>query len=272
MEDWLAINRAHWDERVPIHRQGRFYDVDGFKTGRSTLRRQEVDDLVPVVGKTLVHLQCHFGLDTLSWARLGATVAGVDFSAPAIEAARALAAETGIAAEFVEGNVYDAPALLQGRRFDVVYTGLGALMWLPDIEGWAEVVAALLAPGGELYLIEFHPTQWMLSESDPLRIVDSYFTEETRFTLAGTYADRAAPTRANETRQRNHGLGAVVTAVIAAGLSIKSLRESPETPWQWSPVLERSDTGYCMPGESAVASAHLHVACNQTRYALKILT
>jgi len=249
-EDWFAVNRAHWDERVPLHLRGRFYDIDGFKAGRSTLKRHELCDLAPVSGKRLIHLQCHFGLDTLSWARLGAVVVGLDFSAPAIEAARSLANETGIAAEFVEGNVYDAPRLLPGRLFDVVYTGLGALMWLPDIERWADVVAALLAPGGELYLIEFHPTQWMLSESDPLRIVDSYFTEETRFTLVGSYADRAATTRANETRQRNHGLGAVVTAVVGAGLSIKSLCETSETVWQWSTALERGATGlYRMPAK-----------------------
>lgn len=146
-EDWLAINRAYWDERVPIHIQGRFYDVDSFKAGRSTLRRQEVADLAPVSGKTLIHLQCHFGLDTLSWARLGATAVGLDFSVPAIAAARTLAAETGIAAEFIAGNVYDAPQLLRGRPFDIVYTGIGALMWLANLPRWAEAVAALLVPG-----------------------------------------------------------------------------------------------------------------------------
>ncbi len=270
--DWLAINRAYWDERVPIHRQGRFYDVDGFKAGRSTLTRQEVADLAPVSGKTLLHLQCHFGLDTLSWARLGATVVGLDFSRPAIEAARALGAEAGIAAEFVEGNVYDAPLLLLGRSFDVVYTGIGALMWLPDIKAWAEVVAQLLVPGGELYLLEFHPTQWMLSETDPLKIVDGYFTAESGFavTLPGSYADRAAATRANETRQWNHGLGAVVTALVAAGPTIQSLSESPDCVLQWWPVLERRETGlFRMPAESAVASAPLYPARNETDRALK---
>ena len=121
-----------------------------------------------------------------SWARLEAAVVGRDFSAPTIEAARSRAADTRIFAEFVEGNVYDAPQLVQRRLFDVVYTGLGALMWLPDIERWADVAATLPAPDGQLYLTEFHPTQWMLSESDPLHIVDSYFTEETRFAIAGS--------------------------------------------------------------------------------------
>jgi len=249
-EDWLVINRAYWDERAPIHVAGRFYDVAGFKAGRLSLKPREIADLAPVAGKSLLHLQCHFGLDTLSWARLGARVTGLDFSSAAVVAARALAAETGIAAEFVAGNVYDAPALLGGRRFDIVYTGVGALMWLPDIAAWAKIVAALLTAGGELYLFEFHPTEWMLSDTDPLTVAFDYFTPAAGLAHIerGTYADRAAATTANETRQWNHGLGAVVTALIDAGLVIRSLHETSEEVMQRWPILERGEGGlYRMP-------------------------
>jgi SAM-dependent methyltransferase len=159
---WLANNRDSWNERVPIHVASAFYDVDGFKAGRAELYAYELRDVGSVRGKDLVHLQCHFGLDTLSWAKRGARVTGVDFSAPAIEAATRLAGEMGVRAKFVVANVYDAPAVLR-RRFDVVYTGRGALSWLPDVRRWAAVVARLLRPGGLFYLTEFHPAEWMFT-------------------------------------------------------------------------------------------------------------
>ena len=132
-EEWLALNRALWDERVPIHVASSFYDVDAFLAGGSTLRPFEVEEVGAVAGLTLLHAQCHFGLDTLSWARRGARVTGLDFSEPAIAAARKLAADAGLEAEFVASDVYEAAGALGGRRFDVVYTGLGALNWLPDV-------------------------------------------------------------------------------------------------------------------------------------------
>jgi len=155
--DWLSRNRELWDERVPIHVASELYDVDSFVAGRSTLRPFDLAEVGAVDGLTLVHPQCHFGLDTLSWARRGARVTGLDFSPPAIAAARAIAERAGIEAEFVEANVYDAVNALGGRRFDIVYTGLGALNWLPDIERWARTMLELMAPGGRFYLAEFHP-------------------------------------------------------------------------------------------------------------------
>jgi 2-polyprenyl-3-methyl-5-hydroxy-6-metoxy-1,4-benzoquinol methylase len=126
-EEWLETNRANWDERVPIHVGGEFYDVEGLKVGQERLRPFELDEVGDVAGKDLVHLQCHFGIDTLSWARRGARVVGLDFSGPAVEAARKLAAELNLDATFVESDVYDAASALDGRTFDVVYTGLGVL-------------------------------------------------------------------------------------------------------------------------------------------------
>ena len=148
--EWREANRASWDERVPIHASGEFYDVAGFRSGQERLRPFEISEVGDVTGKELVHLQCHFGIDTLSWARRGARVVGLDFSAPAIGEARRLAAELGLDADFVRSDVYDAPGSLGGRDFDVVYTGLGAINWLPDIRRWAGVAAALVRPGGFL--------------------------------------------------------------------------------------------------------------------------
>lgn len=245
---WLAKNRASWNERVPIHVASDFYDVEGFKAGRSTLRAYEIADVGPVRGKDLVHLQCHFGLDTLSWAKRGARVVGVDFSAPAVEAARHLAAEMRVRAEFVVANVYDAPAALR-RRFDIVYTGRGALCWLPDVGPWAKVVARLLRPGGVFYLTEFHPAEWMFAE-DSLAVKYDYFTSGPGLaqTQSGSYAEPRAATTHDETIQWNHTIGEVITSLIAAGLEIQFVRERPTTDYRrWPFLLPTGDRGWRVP-------------------------
>ena len=162
---WRELNRAMWNERVPLHRRSRLYDLPGFKAGALSLSAHEIADLGDVRDRDLVHLQCHFGKDTLSWARLGARVTGLDFSEPAVTAAEELAREISVDARFVIADIYDAPAALDGRRFDIVYTGVGALCWLPDMERWAKVVFDLLRPGGQLYLFEFHPLRWIFGEN-----------------------------------------------------------------------------------------------------------
>src|SRR5512147_421715 len=154
----FETNRTWWDGVVAIHEASRGYDRAGFLRGEKPLCPVERAELGPLVeGKDLLHLQCHFGMDTLNWARLGARVTGLDFSEPAIEAARRLSNESGIPGRFVQANVYDARGALGGETFDVVYTGIGALNWLPDIRGWATVAAACVRPGGLLYLYEMHP-------------------------------------------------------------------------------------------------------------------
>jgi 2-polyprenyl-3-methyl-5-hydroxy-6-metoxy-1,4-benzoquinol methylase len=147
MDDYLAANKALWNEWTAIHETSSFYNLEGFKAGGSRLRDYEVDEVGDVTGKSLLHLQCHFGIDTLSWARLGARVTGADFSERAIELARSLAAELGLDATFVRSDLYDLSSVLDGQ-FDVVYTSRGVLGWLPDLERWAEVVAHFLRPGG----------------------------------------------------------------------------------------------------------------------------
>jgi SAM-dependent methyltransferase len=224
-EDWFEVNRELWDERVPIHVASELYDVEAFVAGRSSLRPFELAELPDVEGRTLVHPQCHFGEDTLSWARLGARVTGLDFSGPAIEAARDLAARCALDAEFVEANVYDAGEALGGRRFEIVYTGLGALNWLPDVERWARVMASLVAPGGCLYLAEFHPFSHVFGDDD-FTIEYPYFHDEPIvFPTTGTYASAGAKTVHNRAYEWNHGLGAVVSAIIAAGFELEFLHE-----------------------------------------------
>lgn len=240
-EAYFEANRAMWDERVPIHVASRFYDVDGFRAGANTLRDFEREALGDVTGRSLVHLQCHFGLDTLSWARLGANVTGLDFSNPAIEAARSLAAEVGLPAHFVEGNVYEAPALL-GRRFDIVYTGLGALCWLPDIELWAEVVSEVVEPGGTVYIAEFHPLSDILGDDD-LIIERPYFqgTAPTRWDEAGTYADQSAETQSNVSYEWVQPVSRVIDALARRGMVLQRFEEFDHTLFPRWPFLERHE-------------------------------
>lgn len=235
MNEYTEANRKHWDEIAPIHAASPFYRVDEFRAGQSKLKHHvEVAELGDVRGKTLLHLQCHFGMDTLAWARLGAQVVGVDLSEPAIAAATDLAQRAGLAdrAEFVVSNVYDAPAALGGRTFDRAYTGIGALCWLPDLAAWASVIDELLRPGGRLHLVEFHPvTHWCLSEDD-LTVKYSFFHDgpwvwDDDPDEAGSYADPDATFDNNDTVEWNHGIGAIVTALATAGFRVESLVERP---------------------------------------------
>ncbi|MBV8797920.1 MAG: class I SAM-dependent methyltransferase [Hyphomicrobiales bacterium] len=251
---WRELNRAMWNERVPLHLNSSLYDVPGFRAGALSLRDHEIKDLGDVMGKDLVHLQCHFGKDTLSWARLGARVTGLDFSEAAIAAAAQLAAEIGVDARFVTSDVYDASAALGRQTFDFVYTGVGALCWLPDMERWAKVVFELLRPGGQLYLFEFHPLKWIFNlNAERLEIKDNYFTPPQGFREEGvTYADATAPATPTPTIQWNHPLGEVVTALTSAGLRILSLRELDcDVLRQWPMMVRGEDRMYRMPHDMA---------------------
>ena len=240
-------NRAWWDAVVPIHEASRGYNREGFLRGEKLLCPVEYAELGPLVaGKKLLHLQCHFGMDTLNWARLGATVTGLDFSAPAIEAAQRLSAESGIAGRFIHANVYDAPAAL-GATFDIVYTGIGALCWLPDIRRWARAVAACLNEGGLLYLYEGHPMMWALDlerGDGQLVVRESYFEcpEPTVFEDDATYVD-GPKLDVRRTCVWNHGVGEIVTALIDAGLRISFVHEHRELPWKALPWMESVGAG-----------------------------
>jgi SAM-dependent methyltransferase len=192
-----------------------------------------------------VHLQCHFGLDTMSWARRGASVVGLDFSEPAVQAAQVLADELGLDARFVASDVYAAREALAGDRFDVVYTGLGALNWLGDLDRWAQVVVSLLEPGGFLYLAEFHPITEVFAERE-LTVERDYFqgAEGERFEgPAGTYADLEAETTHNATHEWTHPISQVLTAILGAGLRIERFSEHDYTLFAAWPFLERHERG-----------------------------
>jgi SAM-dependent methyltransferase len=236
-----------WDERVPIHVGSEFYDVEGFKRGRRAVPPFEVDELGPLGGLRLVHLQCHFGLDTLDLVRSHPTLqaVGLDFSPPAIEAATALAVELGLAdrARFVESTVFEAAQVLPAESFDVVYTGKGALIWLPDLRSWAETCARLLRPGGWLYVAEFHPVANCLGEREP-QIVADYFSSETlAYDDPGTYADRSAPTVHTRRYEWQHPISRVIEALLGAGLHLRFFHEWDCTVAQQFQWLERGSDG-----------------------------
>lgn len=222
-------NRAMWDERVDLHVESDLYNVPGFLAGQCRLRDFEPDELGSVEGRTLLHLQCHFGLDTLSWARRGAIVTGIDFSEPAIEAARKIARHADIPATFEVCDVYETAATLD-RTFDIVYTGLGALCWIPNLDAWAREIVRLLVPGGTFYMSEFHPFTDVFGEDD-LAVTESYFDDGRPFRdeTSGTYSDRSAKTSNNLSYSWTHPLSRVITALLKVGLTLDSFAEHDYT-------------------------------------------
>jgi SAM-dependent methyltransferase len=187
-----------------------------------------------------VHLQCHIGTDTVSLARLGARMTGLDFSTPALDQGRRLAEAVGAEVEFVESDLYGAPDALGSERFDLVYTGVGALSWLPDVRRWAEVVAALLRPGGRLFIREGHPVLWSVTEPRPdgLLVLEYAYFEQAEpmvWDEAGTYVETDDVFTHNVTHEWNHGLGEIVGAVLAAGLELTAIEEHDSVPWNAFP-------------------------------------
>jgi SAM-dependent methyltransferase len=236
-DDYLAVNLANWNSRVPHHVTG--YDLDRYRNDPgaiSDVLRFDLPRLGPIAGLDVVHLQCHIGTDTLSLARLGARVTGLDFSEPALAAARALAADAGAAITYVRAELYRALDVLEPAAFDLVFTGIGALNWLPDVRRWAEVVATLLRPGGRLFLREGHPVLWTLAdprEDDLLVIEFPYFEVPggTRFVDEATYVEQSGPLASPEIVHFNHGLGEVFTALRDAGLAVTDFEEHRTVPW-----------------------------------------
>lgn len=236
-DDYRQINLANWNSRVPIHEHGydleRFRDEPGFLSG---VVRFDEPRLGSVDGLRGVHLQCHIGTDTLSLARLGATMTGLDFSAAALDVARRLAADCGADIDYVESDAYGAVDALGTGRFDLVYTGIGALCWLPDVRRWAEVVAGLLKPGGRLFIREGHPVVWALCDPRPdglLVIEHPYFEVAggTRFSEPSTYVEHEGSVSSPDIIHFNHGLGEIITAVIEAGMSLTEFTEHRSVPW-----------------------------------------
>ena len=228
MDAYININRQLWNARVASHTESAFYDVAGFKAGKSSLMPIELAQIGEVKGKKILHLQCHFGMDTLSLSRMGAQVTGVDFSENAIEMARKLNEELALDAQFVCCNVYDLPQHLNGQ-FDLVFTSYGVVGWLDDLTAWGHIVASFLKPGGVFHLIEFHPVVWML-DNDFQKITYSYFnTAPIIEEEEGTYAERTAGIKL-PTYSWNHPLSEVLGALLAEGLALEQFRETDGSP------------------------------------------
>lgn len=251
MDEYRRANRANWDDRVAVHWQPDGYDAPGFASDSSRITgvvQRDREYVGGVTGKRLLHLQCHFGMDTLSWARLGARVTGIDFSEEAIAAARRLADESGTPGRFVVSELYETPKALDGEQFDVVYTGVGALNWLPDIAAWGGVVDTMLAPGGFVYLREAHPVLWSLAwdedASDRLEIGFPYF--ETRDPVSwddeATYLG-SGTVENTRTYEWNHGLAEVMGALTSRGLLIDLFVEHRELEWKGHPSMTESADG-----------------------------
>src|SRR4051812_34963964 len=243
MTDYRVVNRANWDERAPVHAASPDYQVARFAEDPSRLSRVvrfDLPRLGDIQGLDAVHLQCHIGTDTVSLARLGARMTGLDFSEPALESARVLAAAAGVEATFVSADVYDAPDVLGRDRFDLVFTGIGALCWLPDVRRWAQVVADLLRPGGRLFLREGHPVLWALADARPdglLVLEYPYFEREQPnvWDEPSTYVQTDHVLTATVTHEWNHGLGEIVTALLEAGMVITMLEEHDSVPYEALP-------------------------------------
>ena len=254
MSDPIADNRRLWDAWAKLHVLSDFYDVASFVDGRQPIRISdyELDEVGSVEGKSLLHLQCHFGLDTLSWARRGARVTGADFSGEAIAAARKLAAEVGIDATFVESNVYDLRSAL-GGQFDIVYTSGGVLGWLPLIRPWAEVAAHFVKRGGFLYVAEIHPVAQVFAEEDvepgELRLQYPYWEHEDPITIEehGSYANRDAATGVFVSHGWDHSMGEIVSAIIDAGLRLDFLHEFDFVEWAVPWLVQSPDGRYRLP-------------------------
>jgi SAM-dependent methyltransferase len=235
--DWRSINLANWESRVPLHTAPDGYDLAAFDDPEhlSAVVRYDLPRLGRLDGRDVVHLQCHIGTDTVSLARLGArSVTGLDFSPAALDAARALARRANADVRFVEADVDDAVGVLGAESADLVYTGIGAICWLPHIRRWADVVAGLLRPGGRLFIREGHPVLWAMCDPRPdglLVIEYPYFeTEGTTFVEHDSYAGSGAVS-APESVIFNHGLGEIFTALTDAGLAVTALEEHREVPW-----------------------------------------
>ena len=247
MDKYRATNLRNWESRVPVHAGSRDYDLAGLAADPSRLSAVVAFDqpwLGDLTGLDVVHLQCHIGTDTVSLARLGG-LTGVDFSPGALAVARELAIASGVEVRFVESELYSAPAAL-GEQFDLVYTGVGALNWLPDIAGWARVVAAVLRPGGRLYIRDGHPMLNTLHDGiddDVLRVTLPYFEGHAlRWVNEVTYTD-GDPIASPEQYEWNHGLGETVQAVIDAGLRVTALREHTECEWRALPHMVEGPDG-----------------------------
>jgi SAM-dependent methyltransferase len=253
MADWLTLNRRNWDERVPIHARDTtgYYRVKEFLAGADTLYPIESAAIGDVSGRRVLHLQCHFGLDTLSLARRGAVVTGVDFSPAAIALAREITNKSGLPARFIEANVYDA-AKSAGSGYDLVYTTWGTIVWLPDVAGWAQVIAETLGEGGRLYFLDTHPAAETMEEVDG-RLIPTYrwrTPADAPLVCEGgvTYTGDDTRLAASTTHEWIHPVSDILSALIDAGLTITSVHEHDHLPDRRFPMMiDTGDRMFALP-------------------------
>lgn len=240
MDERLETNRANWNERTAIHIASSFYDIEGWLREKRGPREREVEALGDVTGLDLLHLQCHFGLDTLAWARAGAHVTGLDFSSSAIDAARELAKRAGLSdvSKFVCADVYDAVSTFDNKTFEIVYVSLGSLCWLPSVDRWAQQVGELVAPGGRVYLHDGHPLADALDD-DGRHIENDYFEEAEPYVEDSdqTYTDSDRSIVHERNYSWNHGIAEIITALINHGLRLEWIVEHDWTVWPRYPFL-----------------------------------
>lgn len=272
--DYRDVNRLFWDDRAAAHAASPDYGFDRFVADPQHLSstvRFELPRLGDVRGARGVHLQCHIGTDTLSLHRLGAAMTGLDLSPASLEHARRLAAAAGANVDYVQADVYAATDVLTSGAFDLVYTGVGALCWLPDIRRWARTVADLLRPGGRLFLREGHPMLWALADARPdglLTVEYPYFETEQPlvFDEPGTYVQTDADIKVTLSHEWNHGLAQIITALMDAGMSLSAIEEHDSVPWEAQVGLMTRDDD----GEYRLTDRPERLACSYTLQAVKV--
>jgi len=251
-EDYLNVNKRSWNERAVVHLESAFYDMKAFRAGQNSLKEIELPLLGDVSGKTILHLQCHFGQDTLSLARMGALVTGVDFSETAIKTANSLTEELQLQARFICTDVYDLPNK-DDKVYDMVFTSYGTIGWLPDIDRWAQVISHSLCKGGKFVFAEFHPVVWMYDDNFE-SIAYSYFKSSPIVeNETGTYANRNSNLR-NTNITWNHSISEVLTALMNAGLRLTSFKE-----FDYSPYDCFQNTEQFSPGKFRIAQFGNHI-------------
>ncbi len=242
-EKYFEINKETWNEKVKVHSKSKMYDLEAFKNGKSSLMPYEVKALGDVRNKSLLHLQCHFGQDTLSWSRMGANCTGVDLSDEGISLAKQLAVDLKLDTKFLCCNVLDTSECVD-VEFDIVFTSYGVIGWLPDLRPWGRMIAERLKRGGVFYMVEFHPIVWMFDYLDKKPIMKyGYQQKEAIYEeYQGTYADENSKMMSKEYGW-NHGLGEVISSLTEAGLHIEYLKENDESPYNVLPELVKTDSG-----------------------------
>jgi len=257
MDEYFKTNQELWDAKTPVHLDSEMYDMKAFLAGKNTLDKIELEGVGDVKGKSILHLQCHFGQDSMCWQRLGAQVTGVDFSGKAIEKAREINDQLGLNAKFVQSDIYSLPENLN-EKFDIVFTSYGTITWLPDLDKWAKVIRHFLKPNGFFYIAEFHPS-WYAFDFDTKLPAFNYFNHGEPYMdiEEGTYADSKAKISKKEYFW-THSLSETMTALLKAGLTLEEFKEFDYSPWNCFPNLTQRAEREFVFDEYKVSIPHVY--------------